>query len=272
MNFSFASTNPIAALAYDSDSSDEGSSVLSRPATVPTPSRRKQQRSARKQVLFSGTGGNGHHQARPTGKVFLADRKGRPMTRKTKPTGRRISNQHQEFDHDFFKAAAVSTEAKAVPVGTGRGRGWFSTGGMDFARAERVQDLLQTLKTSEAFHAVLLGINDRSRVRNEWPLLVLKRSMREREALREAFAQAPLSADSETIVGQMWTHMRCRPSPNNDEFRWAMQVYDRWSEEQVAAHEMDKLIDATFGPADAPKKSWADECESDSESECECAW
>jgi len=124
MNFSFASNNTVAALAYDSDSSDdEGSSVLSRPATVPTPSRRKQ-RSARKQVLFSGTGGNGHHQARQTGKVFMADRKGRPMTRKTKPTGRRISNQHQEFDHDFFKAAAVSTEAKAVPVGTGRGRGW----------------------------------------------------------------------------------------------------------------------------------------------------
>ena len=264
MTFSFTSTAAAAALGYDSDSSDDESSA---PITAtPTVPARRKQRSARKQVLFASTGGNGQHQEKPTRKVFLANSNGRPMTRKTKPTSSRLLKRRQDFDDDFFKTATV-VPPKVQPASTDRVRGWFSKDGMDFTREQRLRELFQTLNGSEAFRALILGIKDRSAVRSDRPRLVMERSTRERSALREAFDQAPLTANSEDIVGQLWLHMRSQ-APTTTEFSWAMKVYDRWSDEQVAADNISDFIDATFGPAsDGPMKSWADMCDSDDESD-----
>ena len=222
--------------------------------------------------------------------IRITDDKGRPLFCSPIPTTRRthippatnsarIQRQHRG------NTATVPSETSGptiIPAGkNGRARGWHTGAKPDFGRQQRLSQLINTLNQSPAFAAIIQGTRSRRQHHANVPRMFMERSIRERECLREAFSRSNVSADdADTVIQAVWTSCRGfgdddTTTPNHAWYRWASAVYLRWQQE----HEVeDKEEDASDAEEDAFMnsfstgtgiKSWADECDSDSDDEDE---
>jgi len=273
-----------AALNYsDSESDDEDcgvqtimTSVESQIVKVETPhgsdltasqvvkKKKKKQRSARKRILDI----HGTRCTTSQKKVFLADNGGRPISRKP---------ENIFANDDFFSPAKIQEKSED---NTNRIRGWFSTGELDSQRQERLQELIQTLNSLPACTNMLHGAKARLWFKHNRCMLLLARSVRERELLREAFNEAfcrnslseqiwrnELNLVPYTLIVKTWKNMR-GSKPNENDFRWAECVFARWESEKIALDKTEQCAQEIFG--DKNKKvvvCWGDSDSDDEEDE-----
>jgi len=260
----FSSFSAIAALNYsDSESDDEGggdhtimTSVESQIERVgkmtlnqtETPhgsdltasqvvkkKKKKKQRSARKRTLDI----HGSRNTRCTTsqkKVFLADNDGRPISRKS---------ENIFANDDFFSPAKIQEKSED---NTNRIRGWFSTGELDSQRQGRLQELIQTLNSLPACTNMVHGAKDRFWFKRNRCMLLLARSVRERELLREAFNEAFANETlaAHTLIVTTWKDMR-GSKPNENDLRWAGCVFARWESERIALDKTEQCAQEIFG-------------------------
>ena len=215
--------------------------------------KKKKQRSARKRILDI----HGTRCTTSQKKVFLADNGGRPISRKP---------ENIFANDDFFSPAKIQEKSED---NTNRIRGWFSTGELDSQRQERLQELIQTLNSLPACTNMLHGAKARLWFKHNRCMLLLARSVRERELLREAFTEAFASETlvAHTQIVKTWKNMR-GSKPNENDLRWAGCVFARWESEKIALDKTEQCAQEIFG--DKNKKvvvCWGDSDSDDEEDE-----